>query len=72
MTTKTTRPLFERVTCSRCSGSGSDSWNAMNGSRCFGCGGSGFTLTKAGTVRAIAAKAALFAALEISLARPTE
>lgn len=53
MTTKTTRPLFEHVTCSRCAGSG-------------------FTLTKAGTVRAIAAKAALFSALEISLARPTE
>ena len=48
MTTKTTRPLFEHVTCSRCAGSGSYSWNAMNGSRCFGCGGSGFTLTKRG------------------------
>lgn len=50
MTTKTTRPLFEHVTCSRCAGSGSYSWNAMNGSRCFGCGGSGFTLTKRGRV----------------------
>lgn len=48
MTTKTTRPLFEHVTCHRCAGSGSYSWNAMNGSRCFGCGGSGFTLTKRG------------------------
>ena len=48
MTTKTTRPLFEHVTCGRCAGSGRYSWNAMNGDRCFGCGGSGFTLTKRG------------------------
>jgi hypothetical protein len=27
--------------CSRCSGSGQYSWNAIDGSRCFGCGGAG-------------------------------
>lgn len=42
------KPLFEAQTCSRCGGSGQYSWNAMHGSRCFGCGGHGYKLTKRG------------------------
>lgn len=32
--------------CGRCGGSGSYSWNAMDGSRCFGCGGIGYVAPK--------------------------
>jgi hypothetical protein len=42
------KPLFEHVTCSRCDGSGTFSWNAMHGSRCYGCNGSGYQLTARG------------------------
>jgi hypothetical protein len=43
-----TTATFEKETCSRCAGSGSYSWNAMNGSRCFKCYGTGIVLTKRG------------------------
>ncbi len=46
MTKKT--PTFEHVTCGRCGGTGSYSFNMMHGSRCYGCNGSGFKLTKRG------------------------
>lgn len=39
---------FETKTCDRCGGSGSHSFNLMHGSRCYGCGGTGKTLTKSG------------------------
>lgn len=32
--------------CSRCGGTGNYSWNQRDGSRCFGCGGSGYTLPR--------------------------
>ena len=32
--------------CSRCGGTGNYSWNQRDGSRCFGCGGSGYVLPK--------------------------
>jgi hypothetical protein len=41
---------FETKTCSRCAGSGSYSFNQIDGSRCYGCGGSGLQLTKRGAV----------------------
>ncbi len=34
-------------TCSRCAGSGSYSWNAVHGSRCYGCNGAGTRPTAA-------------------------
>lgn len=40
--------LFEAVTCSRCCGTGEYSFNLVNGTRCFGCGGQGVKLTKRG------------------------
>lgn len=40
--------LLESKSCGRCGGSGSYSWNARNGSTCFGCGGRGEVLTKRG------------------------
>ena len=40
--------LFEKQTCSRCGGSGHYSYNPTDGTVCFGCGGSGKKLTKAG------------------------
>lgn len=43
-----TKPLFECDTCSRCGGSGNYSYNQINGTRCFGCNGSGHKLTKRG------------------------
>lgn len=43
---------FEKQTCTRCGGSGKFSWNAKDGDRCFGCGGSGETLTKRGAAAA--------------------
>ena len=48
---------FETTECSRCGGSGRYSWNAIHGDRCYGCGGTGTVLTKAGA----AAKAAYWA-----------
>lgn len=51
---------FESQTCGRCGGSGRYSFNQMNGDRCFGCGGTGYKLTKRGA----AAKAFYTAKLE--------
>jgi len=44
---------FPLVTCRRCGGSGSHSFNAITGSVCFGCSGSGLQ-HKAGRVRVAA------------------
>lgn len=41
-------PMFEHKACNRCGGSGKYSFNMMDGDRCYGCGGSGFNLTKRG------------------------
>ena len=41
-------PTFEHVVCTRCGGSGKFSYNLMHGDRCYGCGGSGYQLTKRG------------------------
>lgn len=48
MTTTTTEVLtdWERVTCSRCGGSGQYSYCQMHGSVCFKCGGAKRVLTK--------------------------
>jgi len=40
--------IIETVDCSRCGGCGEYSWNAMTGSRCFKCNGSGKQETAAG------------------------
>lgn len=42
------KPIFEHETCSRCCGTGNYSYNPISGSRCFGCGGIGYKLTKRG------------------------
>jgi hypothetical protein len=39
---------YEKEPCGRCGGSGHYSYNQINGTRCFGCGGSGERLTKRG------------------------
>jgi len=36
---------YETKTCGRCGGSGEYSYNQINGTRCFGCGGSGKSLS---------------------------
>jgi hypothetical protein len=43
---------FERQTCTRCGGSGSYSWCAAYGSKCFLCAGKGKILTKRGAAAA--------------------
>jgi len=60
--------IFETETCGRCGGGGHYSYNPMNGTRCFGCGGTGLRLTKRGK----AAKAFLSSLLQkpISEIRP--
>jgi hypothetical protein len=40
--------LFENEICGRCGGTGSYSFNQLDGSRCYGCGGSKRRLTKRG------------------------
>lgn len=40
--------LFEAQVCGRCGGCGEYSFNQMDGSRCYGCGGHGIKLTKRG------------------------
>ena len=42
------KPFFEHTVCTRCGGSGKFSSNMMHGDRCYGCGGSGYVLTKRG------------------------
>lgn len=41
---------FEIQTCTRCGGSGRYSYNQIDGSRCYGCGGTGKSYTKRGRV----------------------
>lgn len=40
--------VYDREPCRRCGGSGLYSWCEMHGSKCFGCGGTGQALTRAG------------------------
>lgn len=42
------KSVFEHVTCSRCLGTGQYSYNQIDGSRCYGCQGSGVKYTKRG------------------------
>ena len=44
---------FEIETCSRCGGSGHFSYNQIDGSRCFKCGGAKVTYTKRGQAAAL-------------------
>lgn len=39
---------YEKEPCPRCGGSGRYSYNQIDGSRCYGCGGTGQRLTKRG------------------------
>ena len=43
-----TKTEFETEVCSRCGGTGHYSYNQMDGSKCYGCGGKGIKLTKRG------------------------
>lgn len=45
---KNSTPAFESTTCNRCGGTGSYSFNMLHGSRCYGCAGRGWQLTKRG------------------------
>jgi len=56
--------VFETTTCSRCGGSGSYSFNLMDGDRCYGCSGTGQKLTKRGA----AARAFFVASQEMPVA----
>jgi hypothetical protein len=38
--------IYETTTCSRCGGCGHYSWNAVDGSKCYGCHGTGKSYTK--------------------------
>ena len=40
--------VYDRETCGRCGGSGHYSYNQMHGTTCYGCGGAGTKLTRAG------------------------
>lgn len=44
------KSVFEHVTCSRCLGTGQYSYNQIDGSRCYGCQGTGNKYTKRGAV----------------------
>lgn len=49
MTYELTSPLgFEVVVCSRCCGTGNYSYNQVDGTRCYGCGGDGKKYTPRG------------------------
>lgn len=45
-----TTSKLESQTCGRCHGTGQYSFNYMDGSRCYGCNGKGWRLTKRGAV----------------------
>ena len=44
----TLNTVFEKEICGRCHGTGQFSFNQVDGSRCYGCGGKGERLTKRG------------------------
>lgn len=50
---------FDRKICTRCGGSGQYSYNQINGTTCFGCGGSGKMLTPRGKRQAEAFRQSL-------------
>jgi hypothetical protein len=41
--------VFEMEVCGRCGGTGNYSYNQIDGTRCFGCGGTGWRYTKRGS-----------------------
>jgi ribosomal protein L40E len=45
---------FNTQVCRRCGGTGSHSWNSVDGDRCYGCGGKGKVRTAAAKKAAIA------------------
>lgn len=49
----TLQTVFEKETCGRCGGSGHYSYNAFNGTTCFGCGGRKERLTKRGQAASV-------------------
>lgn len=64
MTAKTARPTigytaagFPLVTCTRCGGTGHYSYNAIDGSRCYGCSGEGKVIRPGAAAKAAAAYA---------------
>lgn len=59
MTTKPKILEYERETCGRCGGSGHYSYNQIDGTRCYGCGGTGKRLTKRGSAAVAFANAML-------------
>lgn len=56
---------WDSKSCSRCGGGGQYSFNLTDGSRCYGCGGSGLALTKRGK----AARDAYYKSLEKPLSK---
>lgn len=46
MSTETKNLLFDRQECTRCGGSGRYSFNALDGDRCYGCGGTGVQIAR--------------------------
>jgi hypothetical protein len=48
MTAKPQPKMFQTELCGRCGGDGTFSFNLRDGSVCYGCGGTGWKLTKAG------------------------
>jgi hypothetical protein len=48
---------FNTQVCRRCGGSGTHSWNSVDGNRCYGCSGRGKVLTAAAKKAAAALKA---------------
>lgn len=46
--TTTLKEILETETCGRCGGSGHYSYNQIDGTRCYGCGGTGTRYTKRG------------------------
>lgn len=60
---------YEKQTCGRCDGSGRFKFNRMDGSRCYGCGGTGTTLTKRGRAAKAYADSLLMMPIEVYAAQ---
>lgn len=61
-----TKKILTKVDCKRCGGSGSYSFNLLDGTKCYGCNGSGFQMVDLAAVAKRQAKSAAMNAEQLA------